>query len=586
MTDSLRDAFGFEAEAWPIREVPPEHRYQAPAIVSSRNLHSDKIMGNVRKDIPGFLKRYFDFPDDKYPEPGGTVPHVVNLLEEMFKGGYLLGMFATDHAKSITADRFFPIRSMADNPNESHILMCANASDARRRVQVVERDLETNFDLTRDFPWLKKPERPKGSGSNSIQWSRLEFTVSGRSANRPDPSMCAETVGSSSIRQRRGKLIMDDIEGARNSKYALSRSELYEFIKIEATRCYEGLTESKRPLQAALGTPFDPDSLYLKLESEDWRVLRVPAYTVDWDKIAQSAYMKGMTTKNTWQERAAQLPDKYFTWPRLRFKVCEADPHFGRKHTRSQFSVQYLLDPTEGKPGRLSLKQMADLIREEPQSGGSAEPGAMEYKTFVSLDPASGVNTRFADYAGIAVVKVRWPKSESLPDVHVMEAYKFEQGVYEQVNFIADLCARYGCACMYEANSQQRGTYTNAFAHQQPQVQLVPVWTTEGNKFDNEMGLTRVRSVIQSGKLKVPESQVDSDGIQTMLSEVRDLGTEKHDHLCAAVWFPMKWLFEQMKLVGVGQAPTQMTKRFGGAARGGFFGSHPTQRNWKSWQRR
>ena len=576
--DALQ-AFGFEGDILP----PPA----PPRIVSARALHMDKITAKLRTDIPGFLKTYFNFPDDEYPEPGGTVPHVVNLLEEMFEGGYLLGMFATDHAKSITADRFFPILSLAENPDESHILMCANAADARRRVQVVERDLETNHDLIRDFPWLKKPERPKGGGTNPVQWSRLEFTVSGRSANRPDPSMCAETVGSSSIRQRRGKLIMDDIEGARNSKYALTRSELYEFIKVEATRCYEGLTESKRPLQAALGTPFDVDSLYLRLANEGWRALKVPAYTVPWDKISQSAIQTtkhGDTSQTDWKIRASRLPDSYFTWPRERFKVSEADPHFGRKRSRSQFSIQYLLDPTEGKPGRLSIQQMAELISETPPAGGHANPNAAQYATFVTLDPASGVNTRLADYAGVAVVKIRWPKSEPLPDMHIMEAYKFEQGVYEQVEFCADLSERYECPVMYEANSQQRGTYTSAFSHQRPSVKLVPVYTTEGNKFDNEMGLTRIRTLIQSDKLKVPQSQIESEGIQTMLSEVRDLGSDKHDHICAAVWFVYKWLFEQVRYLNVGYAAPTMTRRFGGNA-GGFFGGHPAQRSWKTWRR-
>lgn len=575
--ESALRAFGFEDDVVSGKPIEP------PRIVNARTLHMDKITAKLRTNIPGFLKQYFNFPNDDYPEPNGEVAHVNLLLEEMFVGGYLLGLFATDHAKSITADKFFPILSLAENPNESHILMCANFADARRRVQVVERELETNFDLIRDFPWLKKPERIKGSTGN-IQWSRLEFTVSGRDVNRPDPSMCAETVGSSSIRQRRGKLIMDDIEGARNSKYALTRQELYDFIKLEASRCYEGLAESRRPLQAALGTPFDPDSLYLKLELEDWRVIRVPAYTTEWKHVAEFAYAFGTTTQTPWQERAKNVPDKYLTWPRQRFKVLEADPNFGHKATRSQFALTRLLDPTEGKPGRLSIKQMQDLIREEPQQGGNSTPEAAQYKTFVSLDPASGVNTRFADYAGIAVVKIRWPKSEALPDVQVMEAYKFEQGVFEQVNFIADLCARYECACMYEANSQQRGTYTNAFAHQQPQVQLVPVWTTEGNKFDNIMGLTRVRTVITMGKLKVPESQLESEGVQTMLSEVRDLGTDRHDHICLAVWLPMKWLYEQLKLMGVGQAPSQMTRRFG-ASPSGFFRSHAAQRSWRSWRR-
>jgi hypothetical protein len=315
-------------------------------------------------------------------------------------------------------------------------------------------------------------------------------------------------------------------------------------------------------------------------------VLKVPAYTVPWDKISQSAIMTtkhGDTSQTDWKIRASRLPDSYFTWPRERFKVCEADPHFGRKRSRSQFSIQYLLDPTEGKPGRLSIQQMTALVSDPPLPGGQADPNANQYATFVTLDPASGVNTRFADYAGIAVVKIRWAKSEPLPDVHVMEAYKFEQGVFEQVEFCADLSARYECSVMYEANSQQRGTYTNAFSHQRPGVKLVPVYTTEGNKFDNEMGLTRIRTLIQSEKLKVPQSQVESEGIQTMLTEVRDLGTDRHDHLCCAVWFVYKWLFEQVRYLNVqGMAPT-MTRRFGST--GGFFGSHPTQRSWKAWRR-
>jgi hypothetical protein len=582
---SALKAFGFEDDPVSGKPISP------PRIVNERILHMDRITAKLRTDIPGFLKKYLNFPDEEYPEPGGVVPHVTTLLEEMFEGGYLLGLFATDHAKSITADKFFPILSLAENPDESHILMCANFADARRRVQVVERELEGNAELIRDFPWLKKPERPKGGGSGNVQWSRLEFTVSGRSANRPDPSMCAETVGSSSIRQRRGKLIMDDIEGARNSKYALTRQELYDFIKLEASRCYEGLTESKRPLQAALGTPFDPDSLYLRLEGEDWRVIRVPAYTVPWDKISQSAIQTtkhGDTFETDWKIRASRLPDSYFTWARQRYKVTEADPHFGKKRTRAQFSLTHLLDPTEGKPGRLSLKQLEDLIRDKPQQGGNADPNAAEFATFVTLDPASGVNTRFADYAGIAVVKIRWPRSEKLPEVQVIEAYKFEQGVIEQVDFIADLTAKYQCPLIYEANSQQRGTYTNAFGHYQPSVKLIPVWTTEGNKFDTEMGLTIIKTLIQTERLKVPLSQIDSEGIQSMLSEVRELGgaTDRHDHICCAVWFVCKWLYEQIRYLSPDNAaPSTMTRRFGSST-GGFFRSHPAQRSWKSWQRR
>src|ERR1019366_8944668 len=89
-------AFGFEddvtARALPLNPPP------VPMIVSERTLHMDRITAKLRTDIPGFLKKYFNFPNADYPEPGGKVAHVCNLLEEMFVGGYLLGLFATDHA--------------------------------------------------------------------------------------------------------------------------------------------------------------------------------------------------------------------------------------------------------------------------------------------------------------------------------------------------------------------------------------------------------------------------------------------------------------------------------------------------------
>ena len=77
-------AFGFETDPVNNKPVPPP---PVPVIISARTLHMDGITAKLRTDIPGFLKRYFNFPDEEYPEPTGSVPHVVNLLEEMFIGG-------------------------------------------------------------------------------------------------------------------------------------------------------------------------------------------------------------------------------------------------------------------------------------------------------------------------------------------------------------------------------------------------------------------------------------------------------------------------------------------------------------------
>src|SRR5665213_3826625 len=90
MTDALRDAFGFEPEPFELSYLT-KLGYKTPtpsaAVISARNLRSDKIMDGIWADIPGFLKKYFDFPDNEYPETNGTVPHVVNLLRNMYLGG-------------------------------------------------------------------------------------------------------------------------------------------------------------------------------------------------------------------------------------------------------------------------------------------------------------------------------------------------------------------------------------------------------------------------------------------------------------------------------------------------------------------
>ena len=135
----------------------------------------------MRDDLPGFLKTYFNFPDD-----GWKPQHVYDALDLMFEGGKLVFQWATDHAKSDTGTFYFPIASMAENPDESHIVLGSNFADAKRRLQKVSRELENNQALLRDFPWLKKPIKPKGS-SGGITWSRTEITVAGRSANKANP---------------------------------------------------------------------------------------------------------------------------------------------------------------------------------------------------------------------------------------------------------------------------------------------------------------------------------------------------------------------------------------------------------------
>lgn len=441
----------------------------------------------------------------------------------MFDGGYLCCNVPTDHAKSTMGTFLYPLLSLLDNPNESHIICGANINDSKRRVKMVELELETNSALTKDFPWVAKPEEKE-----SRVWTNIQFNVAGRTINKPNPSMLAAAIGSADIKGRRGKLIMDDIEGLDARYSPLKREQTYEWVKTEAWRCYEDKRESDRPLLCLLGTPFDIDSLYFKVEQEGWKIIRYPVYR-------DNAHMVQVSSMgDPW---VGGIKPNYL-WPDKADKVERA-----RKRLKKwQFSIAYLMDPTGGDQTMMSAQEITEATQE-------AEFESDQFAGFVSLDPASGSENKRADYAGITVLKLNWPYGEDLPTVEVQEAHAFTQGLFEQVHFCAGLASRYGYPVIYETNSQQGGTYQSTFQHLHPEIELLRHYTTRSNKLDTSMGLSVIKTLVTKRKLHVPESQLESDGIQSLIQELRDLKPPftRHDHICASIWFAVRYAYERAR---------------------------------------
>lgn len=467
---------------------------------------------NVRKNIKEICAEYFDWALQDFQ---------LEILEEMFEGGYLCVNLPTDHAKSTMGAFLYILLSLIDNPNESHIICGANINDSKRRVKMLELEIETNEGLKRDFPWVTKPEDKE----NRV-WSNIQFNVLGRTINKPNPSVLAAAIGSADIKGRRGKLIMDDIEGLDARYSPLKREQTYEWVKTEAWRCYEDKRESSRPLLCLLGTPFDIDSLYFRVQQEGWKVIRYPAYREGSNLPTLDVYGQ------PWH-----VPPSYL-WADKADKVERA-----RKRLKKwQFSIAYLMDPTGGDQTQMSAEQISDATQE-------AEFKEEEFLGFVSLDPAAGSENKRADYAGITVLKIHWPYGEELPNVEIQEAHAFTQGLFEQVHFCASLAARYGYPVIYEINSQQGGTYQNSFSHLHPEVELLRHYTTNANKFDTSMGLSVVKTLVNKRKLHVPDHQLESDGIQNLIQELRDLKPPftKHDHICASIWFAVRYAYERAR---------------------------------------
>lgn len=462
----------------------------------------------------------------------------VEILEKFFRGGRYDIMLATDHMKSWLGTFVFPILSLMNDPNEAHILCCSNIQDARRRLNTIRIELETNALLARDFPWVTKPS------DKNVAWSTLDITVAGCTRNSPNPSVHAGTIGGDDVRQRRGKLMMDDCEGHDHRRSPTKRQSLYDFVKMAGVRCFEDKMESSRPLVANLGTPFDVDSIHFRLQSEGWDVVRYPAYIGD-------------PNAQTWERQ--------YLWPQKRAKIEEQRKFM----SRLQFSIAYLLDPTAGDMNAMSYE---DVVRFS--SGADFTQG--QPVTLVTLDPASGSKTRRADYAGLAVVRGEWAPGEPIPTLDVLEAYRFTEGIFEQVGFAAKLARDHDCAVIYETNSQQGMNYKAVFDRVAPDVKLIGHYTSAHEKWDERLGVTIIKTLVRDRKLRVPQGLLEEDGIRTLLTEIRDLrvGSTADDHISSALWFVVRWMektrgriqsLPKFKLVGRAASPWGRPSGFGGS---------------------
>lgn len=510
------------------RSLPPDHWVQNKLVHSTEpswnvewSIDDGKPQGKLaRKAVTRTITRNrvgILAIEPTSPEDG----HCIQVARQ--DGLYLVGdtLLSSHNSKSTMGAFLFPLLSLMENPNETHIICGANINDSKRRVQTMQREIETNHQLVEDFPWIAKPEEKE-----SRIWSNIQFNVVGRTLNKPNPSVIAAAIGSADIKGRRGKLIMDDIEGLDARYSPLKREQTYEWVKTEAWRCFEDKRETDRPLLCLLGTPFDIDSLYFRVEQEGWKVIRYPAYREG--SFAPVADAHGYIKEG--------LP--IYLWPDKADKVERA-----RKRLKKwQFSVAYLMDPTGGDQTRLSAAEIQSATQE-------AEFRAKDYTGFVALDPASGSDNKRADYAGISVLKINWPFGEELPQVEVQEAHAFTQGLFEQIHFCADLASKYGYPVIYETNSQQGGTYQSAFQHLHPEVALLRHFTTQANKFDTSMGLSVVKTLVVKKRLHVPESELESDGIQNLVQELRDLKPpfNMHDHICASIWFAVRYAYQQAR---------------------------------------
>lgn len=472
------------------------------AVTDYENNETPEVrQANVLNRIPQLVRQYFGFD---------LMPFHKKVLDMLFSGGMMVINLPTEHGKSTLCNVVFPILSLMNDPNRAHIICCTNIREAKRWLATVERHLTTNEALLRDYPWVAKPTRVQGRA-----WSKTELTVVGRTdISNANPSLIAIGQGSGDIRGRRGLFIGDDLEG-NEAMYESERERLYDWFTLEAMRSYEDIQRVKRPLLAVVGTPFDPDSIYFRLGGDSqFSVYRQP-YKYESGRLI---------------------------WPSKRDKIAA----LRRRWTTKQFQIAMELSPL-GDGDLLSYETIQQHTHALTPQTSDQSP------IYVSIDPASGSRHRRADYCGLAVVRIEWGQ-EPLPQVAVLEAYKVRDEAIEQVKEAARLARRYGrltkpAPVIVEVNAMQR-VYRQLFKHFAPDIPVIGHYTNDRNKHDEQMGLTVLKTLVREGRLKLvsPEGRDhQSEGMRSLVHEIRDLGSSKNDHISCAVWFVLYHTFQQVR---------------------------------------
>lgn len=436
------------------------------------------------------------------------MPFHKEILWSLFQGGLWDIMVPTLHGKSTLCNVVFPILSLASDPDGSHILVGINDRDAKSWLAVISDELTTNEELLRDFPWLARPKEM----ANRV-WNKSEIMVGGRSVGGRNPSVAALGSGMSDIKGRRGMTICDDIEGKDARESPTKRERTYQWMLLEALRAYERPDYNPRRLFANIGTPFDPDSIHIRLANEHgFQVYRQPyKYAEDHPKYAG---------KYIWPAMKASIKEKKEVW------------------SAEQFAIAMELDPKGGDESLLSYGEVAALAKK----GQGPDDGAM----LVLLDPASGSENRKADYAGVSAGRFSWVQGEMLPRVDLTYAEACRQDVIEQVHRAASLSAQYGnCLVIYEGNSQQNETYRSLFRHFHPETPIQVHMTMRQQKLDPMMGVGVVKRLLNENRLRAAGPH---DGFMSLYKEISGFGRPGvPDHLMMSIWFGVRHVYEKQR---------------------------------------
>jgi hypothetical protein len=494
-----------------------------PAIIRYRMKAEEQIKERCKRDYEYFLRLYFPKlvigalpPFLKKIWEGvlgfGSEERNMDMLPQGPFGQWLI-MLPTEHSKSTTLNILYPLMSLMVNPNETHLLAGSNEREASRWLKATRAQLDTNHELTRDFPWLKRPPR-----TVSLPWTTKELTIQGRDIQKVSPSYSAYGWESENLRSIRGKLVADDLEGMRNSLSGPDRERLYEAMQKEFIRCLQDVAFGEvDPMMIVAGTPFDVGSLYFRLaEEHGWKVYKQPY----------------------------RYEDGTLIWPAKKAKISTLK----RSLSKSQFAIAMKLDPTVGDPTAMTDATIKDLTERDE----SEVEGLTRFK-FVFLDPAGGSKNMKRDYAGIGLVDIYWPAGEEYPKVVVSEPVAFRGGPMDQVIHAGQLAIRENVPVIYEVNGPQGVLYEENFKHfYGNRVRTVGHHTSggpTGNRGAKDgFGLMVVKELVLKSKLRIVKSREHQEGVDALRGEIRNLGDPKsHDHLCAGIWFAVRHVFDNRR---------------------------------------
>ncbi len=485
-----------------------------------------------------FLLRYFS---DKVDELKDFHLRLIDTATTERRG---LILYPAGHGKTTLVSTLLPIWAVCCNPEIRIALILKNDTDAGGVMRAIQFEMLGNDQLVKDFGPFRSDDEGKA-------WSLSRIDIDKRTRMDKSSSIAAFGAGArTAIGYRTDWTICDDIITDQNSSTPDQRQKVREWFNLGPE------TMSPHGRLTVIGTLFHPEDLYndlieLKIPTGEYEGLEI--YKTQREDAIVSVCSCGHRERNHTHNgegncQKCKCPvfmekSEEALWPEQRPMLWLME----RKASMGTLDFNKRFRNIAVDPSRM-------IFREEYIKGGyigkTNHPGCLDenyrigeyeesWRRVAGFDPAVGITRSRKFCAHLTLAEGSCQEHDKC--YWIVDLHRDQMTLPQQVRFIIERHQEYNLfKSVIEANSAFAGVQ-QAIEEEMSQnglaLNIVPHYTTRGNKPDPETGVERMAPWFENGQVHIPWGNASSRGRMKQLVDELIMYPGRFTDTVMAFWF-------------------------------------------------